>query len=338
MKKYYTIILMLILGFSFNTKIYAKKNKKPKWMKSLKSVYPESKYMCAIGEGDTNKQAQQDAAGNLANIFESKITVDQTTQEQYLELSKNDVTNVETSTAINTNINIQSSQTIKNIQFSNSYTNKMGRVMIVAYLNRNKTGNIYSEEIQANADKVNSYIKNSENKSKLRKYSYLNAALVIAKVNETLIEKLQIISSHQVDFLELNYDVNKLTEQVNLSAQNIEFSIQIKNDKDQKIQNVIEEALSQKGFTINETGEYQLLGEIEISNIDLERKQKFVRWQINLKIIDSQQNVLFSFNRKNREGHISYEEAEARAIRTLEKTIRRDFISNLINYLGTLLK
>ena len=127
MKNYLVLLLILLIGCSTKSNIYAfgkKKSKKPKWITNLKSVYPDSKYMSAIGEGDTQKQAQQSAVGNISNIFESKISVDQTVQEGYLELTKNDKTNTETSTSINTNINIQSSQTIKNIQFGESYSNR----------------------------------------------------------------------------------------------------------------------------------------------------------------------------------------------------------------------
>ncbi|MEA1973737.1 MAG: hypothetical protein U9N34_10675, partial [Candidatus Cloacimonadota bacterium] len=73
------------------------------------------------------------------------------------------------------------------------------------------------------------------------------------------------------------------------------------------------------------------------SRIDLQRKQKFVRWEFNLKMTDSSGNIVFSFNKKNREGHINYSEAEARAVRTVQKAIRKGLLSDIDAYTNNLL-
>ena len=204
--------------------------------------------------------------------------------------------------------------------------------------NRIQTGDIYSKEIEDNIAKVNSYLKNSEDKSDFKKYSYLKAASIIAKMNQALIEKLQIISSHQVDFLEINYDINSLVEKTNTAAQKLNFRISIDNDSDKKITKVIEEVLSKKGFSISDSGDYSIDGKVEFTRIDLQRKQKFVRWELNLEMRDSSQNIIFSFNKKNREGHLNYPEAEARSIRTVEKIIRKNLAQEIDNYVSSLLK
>lgn len=333
------IIVVYTFGCGSSQKSYSapKKSNKPAWITNVNSVYSPSKYISAVGEGDTRKQAMQDAAGNISNMFEAKISVDRTTQERYRELTKMNKTSVEQSTDINTNINIQSATSIKNIQYGESYTDNMGRTYIVAYLDKFKTGNIYVADIEANAKTISSFIENAKKQSKFRKYSYLNAALIYAKANQTEIEKLQIIAPHEIDLLELNYDLNNLIEMTNQAAQELTFDIKIEGESADKIENTIAEALTQKGFTVNNQGEFKFNGIVTLEKIDLKRKEEFVRWEINLTLKDAKENTVFSFNQKNREGHINLSEAKARAIRTMQRVIKKKLVDNLNKYADGLL-
>ncbi len=54
---------------------------------SLEKDYPESRYLSAVGEGDTRKDAEKNASAKLSLIFESNINVNQTLNEHYSEFS-----------------------------------------------------------------------------------------------------------------------------------------------------------------------------------------------------------------------------------------------------------
>ena len=168
-------------------------------------------YLTAIGEGDSRTDAEQNAAGNIAKIFESVVKTDETIRQRYQELiTENDI-NYNDMTDIQKNVNIKSKQTLYNLQFGESFTDNIGKVHVLAYLNRTLTADIYEEKIMKNAERIKYYSSLSRNaKDRLYAYASINAAGTVALANETLLEQLKIISPGYEDFLELDYDHNEI--------------------------------------------------------------------------------------------------------------------------------
>ena len=144
-----SILLTLLLSCAVQAKS-KRKNIKPEWLTNPKSLYPEQMYLTAIGEGDSRTDAEQNAAGNIAKIFESVVKTDETIRQRYQELiTENDI-NYNDMTDIQKNVNIKSKQTLYNLQFGESFTDNIGKVHVLAYLNRTLTADIYEEKIMKN--------------------------------------------------------------------------------------------------------------------------------------------------------------------------------------------
>jgi hypothetical protein len=166
MKKICIIGLLLLLLFSCAAQTKSSKkgsSGKPKWLENPKSVYPDTQYMTAIGEGDTHQAAQNMAAGNLSRIFEMKVKADETIMQRASELIRGNETKLEEQVNVEKHINIFSSQQLMNVQFADSYTNEYGRIFVLAYLNRMKTAEIYEEKIDANSAQIVYYSKELQN-------------------------------------------------------------------------------------------------------------------------------------------------------------------------------
>ncbi len=329
------IIITLLVCSVF---LFAKKQEAPEWLDNPKSIYPDAMYLSALGEGDTRRGAESDAAGNLSRIFESKITVDQTYQERYRELTKGVSSETEELSQMDRNVGIQSEQTLFNIQFGESYTDPKGRVHIVAYLDRMKTGEIYSSKIEANANQVTWYLgQKKETDDLLKKYALQNAAIIIATSNRVLLEQLRIISPNMAEFIDLPYKMTELETTLQEMGKKLQISIQIKGDEENKIASSLKEMLSDAGFSLGDSGILKIDGEISFEMVDLDKQdQKFVRWEITLDLNDQQGENLIHYYEKGRDGHISYPEAMARSIREIEKKLKKQFIGKLNDYIDGL--
>ena len=66
--------------------------------------------------------------------------------------------------------------------------------------------------------------------------------------------------------------------------------------------------------------------------MDLKRKVKFVHWEIFFKVVNKG-DVIFSFQKSGREGHITYEQAKSRALREINKKIQKQFYKELMNHI-----
>ncbi len=330
-----TILWLLILSCVL---LVAKKNEEPEWLTNPKSIYPDAMYLSALGEGDTRLAAESNASGNLSRIFESKIKVDQTYRERYQELTRGTTTETQGVSEMDRNVGVQSEQTLFNIQFGESYNDKTGRVHVIAYLDRLRTGEIYSSKIEQNAGQVTWYLdKKKSTADPLTQYALQNAAIIVATNNQVLMEQLRIISPNMADFIQLPYDLTELQSALKEMGKEMKVSIAIKGDQDEKVTNTLKEMLGDAGFSLGDNGVLKITGEIGYEKVDLDKgDQKFVRWEITLDLNDCNGENLIHYYEKGREGHINYPEAMERSVREIEKKLKKQFIGKLNDYIDGL--
>ncbi len=330
-----TILWLLILSCVL---LVAKKTEEPEWLTNPKSLYPDTMYLSSLGEGDTRASAENDAAGNLSRVFESKIKVDQTYRERYKELTRGTATETEDISELNKNIGVQSQQTLYNIQFGESYTDGKGRVHVIAYLDRLRTGEIYSSKIEQNANQVSWYLdKKKSSNDPLTKYALQNAAIIVATNNQVLLEQLRIISPNMADFIDMPYDLTELQATLKEMGKSVRVSVTIKGDQDMKITNLLKEMLNEAGFGLADDGYLKVTGDIGYEKVDLGKSdEKFVRWEITLDLDTQKGDNLIHYYEKGREGHISYPEAMERSVREIEKKLSKQFIGKLNDYIDGL--
>lgn len=334
MKK--TIILSVIFVLLMSCAIHAKKRKdsKPEWLKNPKAVYSEQMYLTAIGEGDSRSDAENMAAGNLARIFESNIKAEETVNQRYFELTKNNKTDFEEQTDVTKSVNIQSQQTLLNIQYGESYTDDMARVHAIAFLNRMKTAEIYENKINRNAGRIDYFMRIAEKSvDPILKYAATSAASAVSSINETLLAQLTIIFPSAIDMLEINYNHDKIVRDTNIAAAAISCKIEIQNDEENKITILLEELINDLGFVLSKENVLKINGNILLEKTDLKRNLEFIRYELQINVTDNKDNVIVSMSEKGREGHVSSSEAKARAIRTLSKKINKQLKKKLIAYL-----
>lgn len=334
-----SVILVMSILLLTSCAAHAKKKKgRPKWLQNPKLKYSEQKYLSAIGQGDSRKVAENMAAANLAKIFKSVIVADETISQRYQELTKGDEFQYEEETNVAKNVNIRSKQSLFNVQYGESYVDNLGRVYVIAYLNRMKTAQIYEAKIEKNAEKIAYYLNNELNTDNLiEKYASLNAASIISLTNEALQEQLQIIFPSALEILELNYDHQQLMQEAAQLSKKIGFSIDITNDPEEKLQILLKEMFTDLGFTLNNNPILKVKGNASFQKTDLKRDLVFIRYELQLELKDNSGNTIAALSEKGREGHVSASEAKARAIRTLSRKIKGKFQKKVINYFDTLI-
>ncbi len=341
MKKLILVLTITMLLISCAAQAKSKKNKdQPDWLNNPKQAYPELLYLTAIGEGDTRTEAENYAASNLAKIFETKVSADETYTQRYQELIKDDEVSFEDMTDVSKNVNLQAEQTLYNIQFSESFTDKVGRVHVLAYLNRTRTADVYEQKINTNSKKILYYKDEALAANDIRiKYAAMNAAALISANNEVLLDQLDIISPDTKEFITLDYDHNEISRLSAQYARAISFHIEIRNDKDHKITNLLKNMFTDMGFVLGETHILNVIGDINFQETDFNRDDfEFIRYELNIQITDQENTLVSSLSEKGKEGHTTYKEAEERAIRKLESQIERSLKLKVIQYFDSLIR
>ena len=331
MKKILIMLTLISCSIASNMNEH-KTEKKPKWLQNPKSVYADKYYLSAIGQGDSRQQAINMATANLAKIFEVKVNASETIDLKYLEIFKNEKWQYEEQSGIQKSITTKSNETLLNVQIGESYADEMGQVFAIAYLNRFETAQIYNTKIFENSAKIQHHL-SQKSDNILQKYIHLVAASSIAKKNDILQNQLKIIA-HNLDGT-LDYDFQQIIEDTKKTAQNIGFTVNVKNDENGKIETAIISLLTDLGFVISNKPILKIEGEINLTKTDLKRDIDFVRYEFQLQI-SSQDEIIVVISKNGREGHISKNEAKARCVRTIEKIINSKMRQKLTAYFRSL--
>ena len=123
---------------------------RPAWVDNPQSKYSNDSYLFAIGTGDTRKAAEEQASANLSMIFEVSIKAQSTTNEEIQERISGQKSSLDRQSQISNKVTLESSQTLYNIQYNDSYVDPQGRTYVLAVLNRYETSAVYKQKISDN--------------------------------------------------------------------------------------------------------------------------------------------------------------------------------------------
>jgi hypothetical protein len=313
------------------------KGNPPRWFNRLEDDFPEDKYLAVVGEGDTRRDAESDAAGALVRIFGSNIKVETEAIVRYRELEQDSGGSYELEKEATKEVDILAQHMLYNLQYSDPYTDNSGRVHVVGYLDRIKTGQIYKEKIEKNSTRIVSFRKKALTSERLiTKFAFIDAAIIFAKNNELLLDQLNIIYTPMRKMVSLPYQLDELNTLYSEIAEQMVFEIQITNDMEDKIANLVAGLLSEKGFSIKRGGVLKVAGDVKLEPLALKNNYENLRWYLNLQMKDESGKTIVSYNKNQRESGVSKSAVEARAYIEMEKQIKKAFFNEFIKYLDSL--
>lgn len=309
----------------------------PQWILNPYNQYAEADYLAALGEGDTRRDAESNAAGSISRIFQTSVQVDSTAIQRYNEIAKDGGYQTESERSITETVNLQSQQTLINVQYGDVFIDDTGRYFIIAYINRAQTAQIYNEKINKNSEAVVNFLNSSRQSSGvLKKYAYIDAAFLFSTNNELLLNQLSIISPGYKETIAMPYNHNDLLMERTKIAEQMIFSINIANDTDNKIANIITQLLSSRGFAVTDAfSPLAIAGNVLIEPVQLNNGYENVRWTLTVDMKDETGNILVSFNKDQRETSVSQQQAIALAFNQMESKIESDFLGEFTKYLDS---
>jgi hypothetical protein len=311
--------------------------KAPGWFLDLNSEYPDSEYLAVVGEGDTRRDAESDAAGALTRIFKTEIKVDTTSIMRYHELDSGTESSAEVEREMEKEVTLGAEQTLFNVKYSDPFTDSRARVHVVGYIDRKETGRIYREKIDKNSTRIVSFMEQEQkNDGLITKYAFMDAAMLFGKNNEVLLEQLMIIHPVSKKMIELPYNIDELSERHSAIAKQMVFDVYVENDNENKVTDIVKNVLSEQGFSIGADGKLSVTGEVKIEPVQLDNDYENIRWYLTLDMRDEHGTILVSFNKNQRETAINENEAIARGYREMAKNIEDKFMNEFVKHLDSL--
>jgi hypothetical protein len=307
----------------------------PAWMNELDSAFPESKYLAAVGSGDTRRDAESDAVGALARQFTVNVQVDSTAVQRYAELVKGDTAYNESERTISQTVGTRASEQFVNLRFTDPYTDAAGTTHTVAYIEREPTAAIYRNLIGKDLNKVDEFRGRGRSaEGALQRYALFDAAYQVSLNAQRLLAQLRIIHAPSAALLESDVDATRrVVEDRDAEASKLAYRLEVAGDSDGKIAGIVRNGLSTMSLSSRDNGPLAVRGTWLVEPVEVNPKYKSVRWSINLSLFDEKGTAVATVVKEARENAIGDAEARAFAYREAEKIVSSDFPKSVRDYL-----
>jgi len=312
--------------------------KEPAWVSDPYSVYNSGQYVAAVGYGSNREAAEKSALTNLTAVFGQSIKSETNFTTVYSEAiqksSKSSWSeNSDMAQAVKVSVAMDS---LVGAEIKDVWDNGKGTVYTVATLDKMTGTILYSEMVNKNVSTIDSLTKlSAAEKQSFEGYAKYQQAADIADANQVLINVLKVIDPVPVIGAAAKTGDDYRLEAAEI-ARNIPIAVTVENDKADRIKGAFSQALTEAGFRTGGASRYNLKAKLGLEEVNFEGNQyKWVRWTVDGSLTDlTDGSVLFPYNVNGREGHSSLTEAENRAVKAAETSVKKDYITALGEFLS----
>ena len=245
----YSLVLTCVLVSCASTP----KQDIPLWAneETLEEAFPSSKYIARIGKGKNVEEARVYASSELTRHFSHSVKT--TTEAKKTFVSANGKA-TEKERILEQNIFVDSSMSLFAVHYTDSFYEKNSNSYIVcAYIDRKEAWNIFESKVkQAQKEFYSHYEEIKKENSLLRKISLLkeckensNSYLNVLDFAHTL------YSTGESSYSEDRNLIASLDTQLLNAKRELSFSINVKDDKDSRIQKNISRIFSECGLNVS---------------------------------------------------------------------------------------
>ncbi len=290
----------------------------PSWVTNPKDSFDEHAYLMAVGSGSSLKQAQNDAKGNIAQIFKAEIKAQETLIDEFREYSNDENYSSSGTTELLQVTRIGSNQDLTNVKILTSTKAEDGTFYALAAMDRNESARIYRREIADNELKINNLLSSADQEeSSLQRMILLKKGLTLAKVNENLARQLQIIKAGAADTELHAKTITRIEERYRAVQKQLAVHLSA-DEATETLMSAVGTTFQNSGFSLTASPDEALLSVIIRFNsekADLNRNDaEFVKWNLIITIEDHESNRSFNtFMTEGRDGGPSFDAAMKRA-------------------------
>jgi len=318
-----------------------KGGKEPGWVIDPYAAYPRDRYLAAVGFAASRAEAENKAKAALSAIFGQSIQSDLSIATTYSEaVSKGIVTSTENTNTRDVTSIRTSLDTLIGAEIGNIWDNAKGTVYAIAYLEKEKAISVYGQMISTNLKNIEKLTAmTAAEKNTFDGYARYRLAAILSAINAKHAQIIAQCGGPTAAALNLP-GADAINIEANNIIKNITVNVNVKGDKNNRIRDAFTKVLNGEGLrTRGSSPPYTLEVNVEFNEVVFPNStNKFCRFTVSAELIEkSTDSVLLPFNIVDREGHLTYEEAQNRAVMQAEKKIGEEYPAVFKEYLDSLL-
>jgi len=300
--------------------------KPPEWVNDYKSVYPEKDWVCVVESATDRERALAAAQSALARIFKIDIKAVSEARESISQTAGSSGSGISQKRSISSQVNTSSD--IKGLMgvVNDYWKSKDGTVYVSARINRKDGAAAYTAIIKDNDKVIGVLTEDAKIKGgTFDAYEYLTVAKELAVLTDSYLAILSVLNPDVRKNISVSYGNAANIQKTLLDvAGSIVVFVSVKGDKNGRLDKAFEKVFTSRGFRTSDVSgncTYILNAGLTISEVSLDSSDRFARYELKAELATYDGTEILAFSGNGRAGHISYSEAEQRAVRKAEESV-----------------
>ena len=321
--------------------VIIRKGERPPWIDGTSRHYPSQKYLRGVGYDADRQTAEDKARSELAKIFYSQIESRNSTYQSYLQTDTGGKLKTTQKIDIQDITRVSTRKVLSGVRIAEIYkqTRPQESFFALAVLDRMRSGRTLRTKILELDTAIQELLDDAQNQpDTLRRIKSLSMGLEKLILRDTYNTELRIVNPAGQGIASVVSITEVRGELIDLLLNEFQIGLAIEGDRVRQIRQIIVEALNREGFSVSEDKQNAAVvirGRMEFNRFEPQDSDwKFVRWKVFFDMLDRQSGVIFGSASKNgKEGHLSFPQAEERALAKIRQLIGSDIARELKSYI-----
>ncbi len=309
---------------------------KPDWVDGSSVHYPSGQYLIGVGQADSRAGAADQAYAAVAKIFHAQVEAQARDWESYLVIERRDASNAERKLQIENLTKVSTDKVLENVSVPDGwYDQRTGIHYVLAVMNRQQAEASLMEKMATLDRSIAVDVAEArQTTDKLAKVQALRRSTKNVIVREAYNADLRVIRSSGQGTPSV-YQVHELSGELQqFLAKNLGIEVQVSGNYAEPVERALMEGLIREGFRVSNKDDHRDADYLDISIRGVVRlfpitvldpSFKYVRWCGDVEVFETaQQRVVGVVTRGGKVGHLTEQEATAKAIREMQHEFSSD--------------
>jgi hypothetical protein len=312
----------------------------PDWVDGRSTRYPEAAYLTGVGRADSPEAAEDRAYAAISRVFSAQISQRTTEWERYLQAEDEGKTASQRDISIDQVTRVSTGKVLEHVVIVERYHHTDTKVhYALAAMDRRQAAATLRERIDGLDREIDGLLDpTTRSNDTLGRIRALHLAVRLLLLRDAYHTDLQIVdpSGRGADpltrlktvRLELRRDLE----------QHVHIALEVTGDEPAAIRLALTQGLNDYGVPVSgadgQSADIVIRGTVGFEPVEHMPQGPFVRWTASFDLLDrSTDQIIGSIRRNGREGHVTQQEARARALRAAQQAVSEDAGRTLAGFL-----
>lgn len=305
----------------------------PSWYPDRTKDFPETEFLSMLGEGVDADTARNDAMQQLANYFGMDIKSVSTGSQSYQETVSAKSTQSKLESSVSNKIQIRSTQKLFTVKTTTVYQIKPGRLVVLAYINRDTGLAAWDELERTTIDRLElclNRVSNSALPMGTRLANYKASQVLILQISD--FETKRNLLKSGVPVLMDSALATKWENLKDTFYPQSAITLDMSGDQISDIAGQLTNQLSNAGFLTGSSGVLVLHAVSSIKESPASYGLTSSQWKLDLSLTDGSLTVA-SLSLQGKSSGSSPEKAREKLMKDIQSQLEKNFIPELISRL-----